>query len=570
MQSADASTLPWVPSKQHRRRGRSEPNKVSKIDIMTELREAETGHAPIREGFLSPDVKIELLVDRWYAWPHLLSPVHQAMNLAFRYLPAIRSFVAAPSVHAAAARQPAMFGGPFVEIDASGVPEMRRYIADVERRRGRALALAQEYRAFDNRLQRAATGHSLDSFQDEIPEALRGFVDLVYDLHSHPKIRLLEEMFEEDDLGHRDAQEILLHRQADRERPFFLSTPRISTDGLFVRSPFDSDGVASLAAARTQIVQLDDLSRLLDTPPQLLANFLTEDKSPSRASRYDGDGVRVRYFGHACLLVETAETSILIDPTAAWDRDPEGGHFSFADFPERIDVLILSHGHQDHLSPEFLVQLRDRVGVVLIPPSNSGDLADPSLRRILRRLGYRRIVTIEPLETFETVDGRITALPFTGEHCDLDVHSKQCVFIELKGRRICCFVDADGIDWEIYRRILPRFVNVDLMFVGMECFGAPLSWLYGPLLPKPLAKRDDDSRRMSGANAARAWQLAEAIRPRQAYVYAMGQEPWMRYLMGLNYHEDSVQLSESRQFVSRCREAGIAAELLFRHQELEL
>nr|WP_314121586.1 MBL fold metallo-hydrolase [uncultured Brevundimonas sp.] len=536
---------------------------------------AQTQHSrrasPIDEGFLSADVKIELLVDRWYAWPHLLSPVQQAMNLAFRYLPAVRSFAAAPAVHAAAANDPSMFGGPFVDLNAATVPDVRNYIAEVERRRSRALTFAREYRAFDQKLQATANGHSLDAFQEQIPASLQGVVDLVYDLHNHPKIRLLEEMLEDDDLGHSEAQEVFLHRQPDRERPFFLSTPRVGPqNGTFVRTRFNGEGVAALAAARTTPVRLGELSRLLQTPELELAEFFTPDRSPALSAPYAADGVRVRYFGHACLLIESADTSVLIDPTAAWEQETGGAHFTFNDFPPHIDVLVISHGHQDHLTPEFLVQLRDRVGVVLIPPSNSGELADPSLRRMLRRLGYHKIITLDPLESFSLADGHVTSLPFTGEHCDLDVHSKQCLLVEIKGRRISCFIDADAIDWDVYRRLAQRFQNVDLMFVGMECFGAPLSWLYGPLLPKQITKRDDESRRMSGANAQRAWQLASEINPRQVFVYAMGQEPWMRYLMGLNYHEDSVQLTESRAFVARCREAGIPAELLYRHKEVEL
>ena len=58
---------------------------------------------PATQAFLKPDVKIELLVGRWFAWPHLISPVQHAMNIAFRHLPLMQSFVANPQVHVAAA-----------------------------------------------------------------------------------------------------------------------------------------------------------------------------------------------------------------------------------------------------------------------------------------------------------------------------------------------------------------------------------------------------------------------------------------------------------------------------------
>ena len=268
--------------------------------------------------------------------------------------------------------------------------------------------------------------------------------------------------------------------------------------------------------------------------------------------------------------METAGFAILVDPTAAYVTEPGKDHLTVHDLPPWIDVLFLSHGHQDHLTPEMLIPLRDRVGVVLIPPSNTGDPADPSLKRMLTKLGFRAVVTLDTLDRYAFPEGSITALPFTGEHCDLDIHSKHCALIELKGRRICLFIDSDVIDLDVYRRILDKLKHPDVMFVGMECFGAPLSWLYGPLVTSPISAKNDQSRRLSGATSDRAGRLAEAIRPDRAFVYAMGQEPWMRYLMGLSYHEDSVQLKEVALFLEHCRTLGIDAEQLYLTKVIEL
>ncbi|HEX4098712.1 MAG TPA: hypothetical protein VHX64_18435, partial [Caulobacteraceae bacterium] len=132
------------------------------------------------------------------------------------------------------------------------------------------------------------------------------------------------------------------------------------------------------------------------------------------------------------------------------------------------------------------------------------------------------------------------------------------------------FIDSDAIDPDVYDRLSPLLGGLDLMFIGMECNGAPLSWLYEPLATTTITKRNDSSRRLSGANCARAWRLTEAIRPCRAYVYAMGQEPWVRFFMGLAYHPDSVQLLESDAFVARCKGAGIPAERLYERMETVL
>lgn len=522
-----------------------------------------------RSAYLDPAVKIEPLVDRWYAWPHLLSAAQQALNLQYRYLPAIRSFIAAPMVHVAASQTPEMFGGPFVDLPATAVDAAQAYVDACVSDRAEALEFASAYRDFDVALQ-SANGYSLNEFRKTMPEALKGRVELVYDLNSHPKVRLLEEMFAESDLGLSGACEILLHRQPDVDRPFFLSTPRLNIDGgAFIRTPFGASGVATLCSARSNPVDLDRLATQLGVSRDLLAPYFVATP-PDLAENYAGEGVRVRYFGHACLLIETNAVSILVDPTAARDRLPGVTHFTFDDFPPRIDYLLVSHGHQDHFTPEVLLQLRDRVGAVLIPPNNRGELADPSLRRMLEALGYSSVRTLEPLSPLEIPDGALTALPFSGEHSDLDVHAKQCAVVELKGRRICLFVDSDAIDLEVYKRISDRLMAPDLMFLGMECFGAPLSWLYGPLISGPLSKKNDNSRRLSGADSFAAQRLTDILKPRRAYVYAMGQEPWMRGLMGLQYSEESVQLREAAAYVAYCRQAGVPAELLNQHLELTL
>lgn len=536
---------------------------------MLELNEpVPAGEAQIGRGFLMSGVKLEPLVDRWYAWPHQLAPAQQALNLAFRYLPTLKSFIAAPGVHAAAAADPTMYGGPFLDLPANAVGAAENYLSATEARRADALAFANTFREFDGMLQ-LSSGFSLDELRSRAPERLRGLVELSYDLNHHPKMRFLEEMFEENDLGHAAAQEILLHRQPDTERPFFLSTPRLNAQGgMFVKGPFGSDAITALCGARQASVDVPELARALGCEASALAGFFTEERPPA-AERYAGPGVRVRYFGHACLLIETDRISILVDPTAAYEAQGDAEHLKMGDFPKQIDVLLISHGHQDHFHPELLMQIRDRVGVVLIPPHNHGEPSDPSLIRMLKKFGYGNIRTLEPLDCFEFPDGSITSLPFSGEHCDLDVHSKQCAVINIKGRRIGLFIDSDAIDIDVYRRLSGRLKNLDMMYIGMECFGAPLSWLYGPLISIPISKRVDNSRRLSGANCSRARQLTELLSPKQVFVYAMGQEPWMKYLMGLNYTEDSVQLTEVRGFIEWCTSNNLPAHMLYMSMERE-
>jgi len=42
----------------------------------------------------------------------------------------------------------------------------------------------------------------------------------------------------------------------------------------------------------------------------------------------------------------------------------------------------------------------------------------------------------------------------------------------------------------------------------------------------------------------------------------MGQEPWLRFVAGLEYTSESKQIVESNKFVEQCRSEGVTSERL--------
>jgi hypothetical protein len=60
--------------------------------------------------YLRPETKVEPLCFGWYAYPHLVSPIQCAMNLAFRFVPMLESFIADPTLHQAASQIPELLG----------------------------------------------------------------------------------------------------------------------------------------------------------------------------------------------------------------------------------------------------------------------------------------------------------------------------------------------------------------------------------------------------------------------------------------------------------------------------
>src|SRR5689334_14280857 len=136
--------------------------------------------------FLRPEVKIEPLACGWYAWTHLVTPAQLAMNIKYRLLPLMQSFMSNPAVHAAAAGDPKLFGGPFVTLSGSDVPKVRQLFETTLVRCSRLITLAEDLRKLDVLLQEKASGFALGELYQKLPESLQGMIELVYDTNNHP------------------------------------------------------------------------------------------------------------------------------------------------------------------------------------------------------------------------------------------------------------------------------------------------------------------------------------------------------------------------------------------------
>jgi L-ascorbate metabolism protein UlaG (beta-lactamase superfamily) len=533
--------------------------------------------------YLRQETIVEPLFCRWWAWPHLLSPAQAALNVAFRYLPLLQSFVLRPAIHISATQDLRMFGGPFVHLSSADVPMVKALIVATQTRLHRLLTLAADLKEFNLLLQRSAVGDSLNTTYASLPPSLAGMVELMYDIDNHPKVHLLEELLyaEYGDDLRKGGQQISLSTSNETERRFFMSTPRLeSGDAVSIDMEYSDPILDTLSSMKNVPLSLREASK---AHPSFdfgvtCRRFLTTEPPKTIASTSVDAGVRVRYFGHACALIQTSATSILIDPTfASRPETIESGsctRFTTADLPGTIDFVVLTHCHQDHFCPETLLQIRHKIKSIVVPTNNRGSVVDPSMRLSLRELGFSNIVSLSHFDGLSLKEGRLVSIPFPGEHADLEVCSKQSIFVELQGKRLLFLVDSDGRDVALYRRIARRILGesmeIDALFIGMECHGAPLTWLYGPLLSTPLDRSYNESRRLSGSNCAHALQIIQQFRSARVYVYAMGQEPWLRYLMGLAYEPDSIQLTESTELVQRCRGAGMVAERLYGSQDISI
>ncbi len=525
--------------------------------------------------YLKLNVAIEALVDRWYAWSHLISPSTAAMNIKERHLKIMTSYIKNPKIHAAAVKKPEMLGGPFIDYDGGRVEEIKELYENTVTQRANMLELYSAIGELNTMLQKEAIGFSLNSLYEKVPDILKGLVELYYDLNNQPNFRFFESLLYNSEFYDESAQSISLQLvESDNSRSFCLSTPRLDDDHLLhLNLSFKEKAIDDLFKMKRQAGSYEDIKNALGVKPdqeEFFRSFFTETP-PKKYERYTGDGIRTRYFGHACVLVETKEVSILVDPVISYDGyESDVNRYTINDLPEEIDYVLITHNHQDHVLLETLLQLRHSIKKIVVPSSGKGSLQDPGLRIMFENIGFENIIELDDMQTIKLDRCTITGLPFLGEHSDLDVRSKLCFHVALHNKFKVLFVaDSCNIEPKLYERIYDVVDDIDVLFLGMECDGAPLSWLYGPLMPEPLPRDQDQSRRLAGCDFNQGSSLIDIFNPKNVFVYAMGLEPWLEFISSIKYTDESKPIIESNRLLDKCKELNIDGERLFGEKTIE-
>lgn len=518
--------------------------------------------------YLRPDAYFEPLFNHWYAWPYLMQPATAARHTVHTHRRIMKSFVNNFQMHILANKERDLSGGDYLDCQEDQVAAIRALVAELETRCADLVGLSAAIDELEELLRGHTSGESIEPLYERVPAPLRGYVELFMDGEHHASYRLIEALLYRSEYYRRDLQTLgfgLLKRVSGR--PFVFSTPRLA-DANHVQLALDfcHPKVDRLFAAREHGISDAELDALITNSPAsgglAMAELFTRE-APERRHVAVERGVRVTYTGHAGFMLETPEVSILVDPVIPSRGAGDGDQMvSFSELPARIDYLCLTHSHQDHVNLETLLQLRYKTGTVIVPKSNGGGLFDPSIRQMLLALDFE-VLEADDLDQFTVPGGRIVAMPFLGEHGDLHIRSKAAWYIELLGRTFFFGADSANIEPRMYERLCAGFKDFDILAVGMECVGAPYTWLYGALTTRPVAKNIKASRRLNGSDFARALPMAQMFAPRRVFVYALGAEPCYKYITGIDYHDDSRQIVESGKMIDACKAMGIEAECMF-------
>lgn len=521
--------------------------------------------------YFRPDVQVEPLMDSWYAWSHLIPPHTAARNITARHLKIMESYIAAPQVHASAVKNPKMLGGPFIDYGGERLNEIKELRDKTKRDRADLIALSAAIDELDTLLRANAKGFGLGPLYQNVPDILRGYVELVYDLNNNADFRIIEPLLYKSRYFDKSAFSLAFSRTTGDDRPFVLSTPRLPSEGVVhLQIPFDSEVVDALFKMKTCPRTWRDVKAMLDLPEEVEGRFqgFFTSEAPKRYEPYTGSGVRWRYFGHACILIEANGLSLLFDPVLSYTYESSISRYTYEHLPERIDYVFVTHNHQDHILFETLLQLRHKIGTIIVPKAASGALQDPSVKLLLNAVGFRQVTEMSEMEELDLDKCGVTALPFLGEHGDLDIRSKLAYLVRIGRHKLLFAADSCNIEPRLYELLHSEIGDIDALFVGMECDGAPMSWLYGPLFTRRIERGMDETRRFAGSNYEQAVDIVNRIRSKEVYVYAMGQEPWLNHIMSLKYTSESRPIMESNKLIEDCRNRGIVAERLFGEKEI--
>jgi L-ascorbate metabolism protein UlaG (beta-lactamase superfamily) len=509
---------------------------------------------------------VEPLVQDWTAWWMTVAPVPASLHTHVYQVPLLKNYLQSPDFHARAAKDPALSGTSFVGIPAARASEVKALLQRMQTEQEDRIKLAEALEEFQGWLLAEAKGQSLEPLYEKVPEPLRGLVELVYDYYNRPSVRFLEGLTYRSRFHKPELQSLRLSRLERDDRASMIATPRLMEAGqLDWKVPFQDERLDRLFSLDLEPKPLGWIRDLLGPSVKddaELLPLLSEAPLPPPPEPWNGPVPRVRYVGHACVLVEWKGTTILMDAVVPV-RPATGGmeRISFTDLPRRIDYVLITHSHPDHWDFETLLRLRQRIGTLMVPRSGGVMVGDYSLSLLARSLGFKNVLEPQALDPISIPDGEIMAAPFLGEHGDLN-HAKSSWIIRAGDQRLFFAADSTCIEDALYRNLRQMVGDMHTVFMNTEIEGAPHTWMLEAMFSKKRDRKLEKNRRCRGSNTPEGLRMLGLLGTKRLFNYAMGLEPWMEHIIGPPATMETPRMKESDKLLAECRERGIAAKRL--------
>jgi L-ascorbate metabolism protein UlaG (beta-lactamase superfamily) len=518
---------------------------------------------------LADHVIAEPLVSGFTAWWCTIAPITSAMHVRGYQIPILDGYLADPETSYQNANEPALAGGPFVGIPPRERAHVESLVARLRSDYADSIALAEAIEGFTERLMEEAKGQTLEPYYSTCPEPLKGLVEFVYDYHNRPSIRFDEGLLYRSPLYKPHLQGLRLHALAsDEKRPFYVSTPHLPRASELWELPLSDGRLRELFALDTAPASRSELAELLGGHER--TTFFSEGPARCAPTRTERE-TRVRYFGHATVLIEHGGVSVLVDPVIP--VAPEAGgepRLSYDDLPARIDFVAVTHMHADHFHLETLMRLGPRIGKLLLPRSLGLLIGDVSMKRVAHACGLTSTVDVDTFDGFREGDVEVVAAPFLGEHGDIAQGSKVTYVIRAGKDTFYLAADSTCLEPRIVQEIAKIFGSLDNVFMNTETEGAPISWPIQGLFPKKRNRALEATRKCRGSNYDEGVELLRVVRPKRLFNYAMGLEPWVRYIVGPASPPESPRMKAAQKLMETAGTMGVFAKCLRGAQDVPI
>ncbi|HLY54822.1 MAG TPA: MBL fold metallo-hydrolase [Stellaceae bacterium] len=189
-------------------------------------------------------------------------------------------------------------------------------------------------------------------------------------------------------------------------------------------------------------------------------------------AHHRGDGEAVTWLGHAAFLLRMAGQNVLVDPFLSDYASPIAGvgprRFTPPGLPvghlPRIDVLLVSHNHYDHLDARTIEALTGKRRIRVIVPLGLG--------RFFGTRGFRRITELAWHEAAEIGGLRVTCVPAIHRSARSLTDRNRTLWggfvLESASRRV--YFGGDTAYGSIFKETGRRHGPFDLALIGIGCY----------------------------------------------------------------------------------------------------